>query len=186
MGHSIPWTTPSWQPVLKFTTKYSIGMSFQLAYLIYHGVLVSLLEFTSFVSSWTKSYCATARSINMIMQCTMAATSVTVSQPLLNAAGRGWYVMVSGLWGMVLSALSVTLLRWKGLPMKEGTWFRSSCYQSLVRKETMHVHCQLLYQLFVLGRSKIAQGNFPSTEWYNGATRSCSFHLLGTPLLRQG
>ena len=154
IGHSIPWTTPSWQPVLKSTTKYSIGMSFQLAYRMYHGVLISLLEFTSLVSSWTKSYCATARNINMMMQCTMAATSVTVSQPLLNAAGRGWYVMVSGLWSVVSSALSVALLRWNGLPVKEGTWFPSSWYQSLVRKETIHAHCQLLYQIFVLGQRK--------------------------------
>lgn len=58
---------------------------------------------------------STASAATSITRCAMAATGVAVLQPLLNAAGRGWYFTVLGVWSGVLSALAVALLNWKGL-----------------------------------------------------------------------
>ncbi|KAH6865488.1 major facilitator superfamily domain-containing protein [Alternaria rosae] len=62
---------------------------------------------------------STAAAATSITRCAMAATGVAVLQPLLNAAGRGWYFTALGLWSGMLSALCVALLRWKGMHWRQ-------------------------------------------------------------------
>jgi MFS family permease len=62
---------------------------------------------------------STAAAATSITRCAMAAAGVAVLQPLLDAFGRGWYFTVLSLWSGVLSALAVTLLRWKGMDWRK-------------------------------------------------------------------
>lgn len=50
-----------------------------------------------------------------ITRCAMAASGVALLQPLVGAAGRGWYFTVLGLWSGIVGAAAVALLRYKGL-----------------------------------------------------------------------
>lgn len=63
---------------------------------------------------------STAAAATSITRCAMAATGVAVLEPLLKAAGRGWYFTILGLWSGVLSAVAVALLRWKGMEWRKG------------------------------------------------------------------
>lgn len=62
---------------------------------------------------------STAAAATSITRCAMAATGVAVLQPLLNAAGRGWYFTALGLWSSMFSALCVALLQWKGMHWRQ-------------------------------------------------------------------
>jgi len=45
----------------------------------------------------------------------MAAAGAAVLQPLLDAAGRGWYFTLLGLWSGGFGAVAVWLIRRKGM-----------------------------------------------------------------------
>ncbi|KAI4638559.1 hypothetical protein J4E93_009859 [Alternaria ventricosa] len=79
---------------------------------------------------------STAAAATSITRCAMAATGVAVLQPLLNAAGRGWYFTALGLWSGILSALSVALLQWKGMHWRQVRNGRVTQNGSLVSAPT--------------------------------------------------
>ncbi|KAL1988854.1 hypothetical protein VTN96DRAFT_7738 [Rasamsonia emersonii] len=58
---------------------------------------------------------STAAAAASITRCAMAAVSVAVLQPLLNAAGRGWYFTVLGIWSGSCGVVAVCLIRKKGM-----------------------------------------------------------------------
>ncbi|KAL7919869.1 MFS general substrate transporter [Trichoderma austrokoningii] len=58
---------------------------------------------------------STAAAATSVTRCAMAAAGVAVLQPLLTAAGRGWYFTTLGLWSGGFGVLAVLLLRWKGM-----------------------------------------------------------------------
>ncbi|OAQ90083.1 NACHT and WD domain-containingprotein [Purpureocillium lilacinum] len=58
---------------------------------------------------------STAAAATSVTRCAMAATGVAVLQPLLDAAGRGWYFTVLGVWSGGLGVVAVMLLRRKGM-----------------------------------------------------------------------
>lgn len=58
---------------------------------------------------------STAAATTSVTRCAMAATGVAILQPLMDAAGRGWYFTALGLWSGVFSAGAVFLLRWRGM-----------------------------------------------------------------------
>ncbi len=57
---------------------------------------------------------STAAAAASITRCAMAATGVAVLQPLLNAAGRGWYFTILGLWSGSFGAVAVWCIKNKG------------------------------------------------------------------------
>lgn len=65
---------------------------------------------------------STAAASTSVTRCAMAAAGVAVLESLLNAAGRGWYFTVLGLWSGIFGATAVFLLRRKGL-----AWRRARC-----------------------------------------------------------
>lgn len=65
---------------------------------------------------------STAAASTSVARCAMAAAGVAVLEPLLTAAGRGWYFTVLGLWSGVFGALAVFLLRKNGM-----AWRRTRC-----------------------------------------------------------
>ncbi|KAJ9609216.1 hypothetical protein H2200_006988 [Cladophialophora chaetospira] len=58
---------------------------------------------------------STAAAAASITRCAMAATGVAILQPLLDAAGRGWYFTVLGLWSGSLGAVAVWCIKNKGM-----------------------------------------------------------------------
>ncbi|KAG8525533.1 uncharacterized protein KY384_009177 [Bacidia gigantensis] len=58
---------------------------------------------------------STAAAAASITRCAMAAAGVAVLQPLLDAAGRGWYFTLLGLWSGACGAVAVWLIRRKGM-----------------------------------------------------------------------
>lgn len=58
---------------------------------------------------------STAAAAASITRCAMAATGVAILQPLLDAAGRGWYFTLLGLWSGGFGAVAVWLIRRKGM-----------------------------------------------------------------------
>ena len=58
---------------------------------------------------------STAAAAASITRCAMAAAGLAILQPLLDAAGRGWYFTLLGLWSGVFGAVTVSLLRRKGM-----------------------------------------------------------------------
>lgn len=58
---------------------------------------------------------STAAAAASITRCAMAAAGVAVLQPLLDAAGRGWYFTLLGVWSGGFGAFAVWLLRKKGM-----------------------------------------------------------------------
>ena len=63
---------------------------------------------------------STAAAAASITRCAMAAVAVAVLQPLLDAAGRGWYFTLLGLWSGVFGAVAVWLIRRKGMQWRTG------------------------------------------------------------------
>ena len=63
---------------------------------------------------------STAAAATSVTRCAMAAAGVAILQPLLDAAGRGWYFTVLGLWSGVLGAVAVALLRWRGMKWRQA------------------------------------------------------------------
>ncbi|KAL5353799.1 hypothetical protein ACLOAV_001841 [Pseudogymnoascus australis] len=57
----------------------------------------------------------TAAATASVTRCVMAAAAVAVLEPIVDAVGRGWFFTIFGLWGTVLGAAAVALLRWRGL-----------------------------------------------------------------------
>ncbi|KAK5197112.1 hypothetical protein LTR99_000530 [Exophiala xenobiotica] len=58
---------------------------------------------------------STAAAATSITRCAMAATGVAILQPLLDAAGRGWYFTVLGLWSGSFGAVAVWCIKNKGM-----------------------------------------------------------------------
>lgn len=58
---------------------------------------------------------STAAAAASIIRCAMAAAGVAVLQPLLDAAGRGWYFTLLGLWSGGFGAVAVWLINRKGM-----------------------------------------------------------------------
>ncbi|KAL9614135.1 MAG: hypothetical protein Q9167_001345 [Letrouitia subvulpina] len=58
---------------------------------------------------------STAAAAASITRCAMAAAGVAVLQPLLDAAGRGWYFTLLGLWSGGFGAVAVWLIQRKGM-----------------------------------------------------------------------
>lgn len=58
---------------------------------------------------------STAAAAASITRCAMAAAGAAVLQPLLDAAGRGWYFTLLGLWSGGFGAVAVWLIRRKGM-----------------------------------------------------------------------
>ncbi|KAK3936232.1 major facilitator superfamily domain-containing protein [Diplogelasinospora grovesii] len=58
---------------------------------------------------------STAAAATSITRCAMAAAGVALLQPLLAAAGRGWYFTTLGLWSGGFGAAAVALLQWRGM-----------------------------------------------------------------------
>ncbi|OTA07296.1 hypothetical-protein [Trichoderma parareesei] len=62
----------------------------------------------------------TAAAATSFTRCAMAAAGVAVLQPLLTAAGRGWYFTALGLWSGGCGAAAVMLLRWRGMEWRRS------------------------------------------------------------------
>ncbi|KAK4978081.1 hypothetical protein LTR42_002458 [Elasticomyces elasticus] len=58
---------------------------------------------------------STAAAAASMVRCTMAATSVAIMQPLLEAMGYGWYFTVLGLWSGICGSSAILLMRTKGM-----------------------------------------------------------------------
>ncbi|KAI1324507.1 major facilitator superfamily domain-containing protein [Xylariaceae sp. FL0255] len=58
---------------------------------------------------------STAAATTTITRTAMAAAGVAVLQPLLNAAGRGWYFTALGLWSGSFGSIAIVVLRRKGM-----------------------------------------------------------------------
>ena len=58
---------------------------------------------------------STAAAAASITRCAMAAAGLAILQPLLDAAGRGWYFTLLGLWSGGFGAVAVWLLRRNGM-----------------------------------------------------------------------
>ena len=58
---------------------------------------------------------STAAAAASITRCAMAAAGIAILQPLLDAAGRGWYFTLLGLWSGGFGAVAVCLLRRYGM-----------------------------------------------------------------------
>lgn len=63
---------------------------------------------------------STAAAAASITRCAMAAAGVAVLQPLLDAAGRGWYFTLLGLWSGAFGAVAIWLIRSKGMQWRTG------------------------------------------------------------------
>lgn len=63
---------------------------------------------------------STAAATTSITRCAMAATGVAVLQPLMDAAGRGWYFTALGLWSGIFCAAAILLLRWRGMKWRRS------------------------------------------------------------------
>lgn len=63
---------------------------------------------------------STAAAAASITRCTMAATGVTVLQPLLDRVGRGWYFSILGIWSGGFGGLVVWLIGSKGMEWRVG------------------------------------------------------------------
>ena len=63
---------------------------------------------------------STAAAAASITRCAMAAAGLAVLQPLLDAAGRGWYFTLLGLWSGGFGAVAIWLIRWKGMQWRTG------------------------------------------------------------------
>jgi len=63
---------------------------------------------------------STAAAAASISRCVMAATGVAILQPLLNAAGRGWYFTALGLWSGGFGFVAVWLISAKGMEWRQG------------------------------------------------------------------
>ncbi|OJD32069.1 mfs general substrate transporter [Diplodia corticola] len=69
---------------------------------------------TLLVDLYPKSPSTAAATASMV-RCAMAATGVAVLQPLLDAAGLGWYFTCLGIWSGACGAAAVLLIRKKGM-----------------------------------------------------------------------
>lgn len=58
---------------------------------------------------------STAAATTSVTRCAMAATGVAILQPLMDAAGRGWYFTALGLWSGIFCAAAIFLLRSRGM-----------------------------------------------------------------------
>jgi len=58
---------------------------------------------------------STAAAAASVVRCAMAAAGVAVLQPLVDAAGRGWYFTALGLWSGGFGAIVILLIRTKGM-----------------------------------------------------------------------
>lgn len=58
---------------------------------------------------------STAAATTSVTRCAMAATGVAILQPLMDAAGRGWYFTALGLWSGIFCSAAILLLRWRGM-----------------------------------------------------------------------
>ena len=74
-------------------------------YTIYNTLLVDVFQESP----------STAAAAASIVRCAMAAAGVAILQPLLDAAGRGWYFTVLGIWSGSCGVVAVWLIRRKGM-----------------------------------------------------------------------
>ncbi|KAL4915525.1 major facilitator superfamily domain-containing protein [Aspergillus aurantiobrunneus] len=62
---------------------------------------------------------STAAATASIVRCAMAATGVSITRPLLDAAGLGWYFTSLGVWSAVCGAVAVWCLRSSGMGWRQ-------------------------------------------------------------------
>lgn len=103
-------------PAVPLVLQFMQGLWGTFFYTTYSTLLVDVYPDKS-----SKAAAATS-----VTRCAMAATGVAVLQPLLDAAGRGWYFTVLGVWSGGLGVVAVMLLR------KEGMQWR------LIRKDNAY------------------------------------------------
>jgi MFS family permease len=58
---------------------------------------------------------STAAAAASVVRCAMAATALAILQPMLEAAGLGWYFTALGIWSGGFGALAIFVLRRKGM-----------------------------------------------------------------------
>ena len=63
---------------------------------------------------------STAAAAASITRCTMAAAGVAILQPLLDAAGRGWYFTVLGIWSGGCGALAIWAIQTHGMQWRRA------------------------------------------------------------------
>jgi len=68
---------------------------------------------------------STAAAAASITRCAMAAAGVAVLQPLLDAAGRGWFFTVLGLWSGSFGVVAVWYIKNKGMTWRNRRMFKS-------------------------------------------------------------
>ena len=56
----------------------------------------------------------TAAATTSITRCAMASVAIAVLEPLVQAAGHGWFFTALGLWSGLSCAATIATLRWKG------------------------------------------------------------------------
>lgn len=63
---------------------------------------------------------STAAATASVARCAMAASAVALLQPLIGAAGYGWYFSILGIWSGGCGAIAVFLVRRKGMEWRLG------------------------------------------------------------------
>ena len=63
---------------------------------------------------------STAAAAASVVRCAMAATALAILQPLLDAAGRGWYFTALGIWSGSFCSLAIWLIRRNGMKWRQG------------------------------------------------------------------
>lgn len=119
-----------WLLALSTTTIVGYGWA------VNHQIHVSLLYILQFIQGfWSTCFYntyntllvdvfpespSTAAAAASITRCTMAATGVTVLQPLLDRVGRGWYFTILGIWSGGCGVVVVWLMKVKGMQWRMG------------------------------------------------------------------
>lgn len=63
---------------------------------------------------------STAAATASVVRCAMAATAVALLQPVIVATGYGWYFSILSIWSGGFGAITVLLLRRKGMEWRLG------------------------------------------------------------------
>ncbi|KAF2121587.1 major facilitator superfamily domain-containing protein [Lophiotrema nucula] len=118
-----------WMLIVSTTTMIGYGWAVERSV---HPAVVLVLQFmqgswgtyfyttysTLLVDSFPQSP-SSAAAATSITRCAMAAAGIAILQPLLDAAGRGWYFTVLGLWSGILCAAAIATLRSKGMDWRK-------------------------------------------------------------------
>ncbi|KAI0436725.1 major facilitator superfamily domain-containing protein [Xylaria telfairii] len=98
---------------VNFKAHFSIALVLQFAQGFW-GTFFYTTYSTLLVDSFPQSP-STAAATTSITRTAMAAAGVAILQPLLDAAGKGWYFTVLGLWSGILGCVAVFILRRNGM-----------------------------------------------------------------------